>query len=52
MEKTTKDFIEIAYKAMQKAYFIESKEMTDCESESAKMVGKVLQAVGDLSRQQ
>jgi hypothetical protein len=50
MEKVTKDFIEIAYRALQSAYYNESKGMTDLDSESVKEVGNVLQAVGDLSR--
>jgi hypothetical protein len=50
MNETTKEFIQIAYAAMQKAYWHESKNMTECDTETAKMVGKVLQVLGDLSR--
>jgi hypothetical protein len=50
MNETAREFIKIAYAAMQKAYQHESKGMTECETETAKKVGEVLQAVGDLSR--
>ena len=51
MKKTTKEFIEIAYKAMQSAYYNECGEnMENMNCDKAKEVGKVLQIVGDLSR--
>lgn len=50
MEKSTKEFIEIAYLAMQKAYWHESKEMTNCDSDTAKKVAETLEMVGALTR--
>ena len=50
MNKTAREFIILAYRAMQKAYEYESDGITNCDKESAKEVGKVLQMVGDLSR--
>lgn len=50
MDKITREFIKIAYQAMQQAYNNESKEMTECDTETSKKVGEVLQIVGDLSR--
>lgn len=50
MNEITRKFIELAYKAMQDAYYNETNGMIDLDSETAKKVGEVLQAVGDLSR--
>ena len=50
MNKTAREFIKIAYEAMQKAYQYQTNGMRECETETAKMVGDVLQAVSDLSR--
>jgi hypothetical protein len=50
MDETARDFIKIAYEAMQKAYWHQSEKMTKCDTEVAKKVGEVLQAVSDLSR--
>ena len=50
MNETTRDFIQIAYAAMQKAYKSETKGMTECNTETANMVGDVLQMIGELSR--
>lgn len=50
MNETAREFIKIAYEAMQKAYQHQTNGMTECETETAIMVGNVLQAVGDLSR--
>ena len=50
MDKITKKFVELAYKAMLEAYINESKGMTDLDSDTVKKVGEVLQAVSDLSR--
>jgi len=50
MNEVTREFIEIAYKAMQKAYWHASNKTTECDTDIAKEVGAVLQAVGDLSR--
>ena len=50
MNETAREFIKIAYAAMEKAYWHQTNGMAECETETAKMVGNVLQAVGDLSR--
>ena len=50
MNETAREFIKIAYAAMQKAYQYQTNGMTECDTETANMVGNVLQAVGDLSR--
>ena len=50
MNEITKKFIELAYKAMQDAYCSETNGMIDLDSETAKKVGDVLQAVGELTR--
>ena len=50
MKQTTREFIEIALEAMRKAYWYESNEMRDCDSETAKKVGDALQMVSDVSR--
>jgi len=50
MNKTAREFIILAYNALQKAYEYESEGMTNCDKESAKEVGNALQMVGDLSR--
>ena len=50
MNETTREFIKIAYAAMRKAYQYETKGLTECNTETANMVGDVLQKVGDLSR--
>jgi hypothetical protein len=52
MNEITREFIEIAYKAMQKAYWHQSNGMTDNDSEMSKKVGDALQMIGDLSRMQ
>lgn len=50
MNETTRDFIQIAYAAMQKAYRSETKGLTECNTVTAMMVGDAMQKVGDLSR--
>ena len=50
MNEITKKFIELAYKAMQDAYYSETNGIVDLGSESAKKIGDVLQAVGELTR--
>lgn len=58
MKKVTREFVKIAYHAMQQAYYHESDVNNgvgeynglDYDSEEAKKVGEVLQAVSDLSR--
>lgn len=57
MKKVTREFIKVAYYAMQQAYYHESDNNNgvgeyniNLDSEEAKKVGEVLQAVSDLSR--
>lgn len=50
MEKITREFINLAYAAMQQAYYNETHEMKDCDTATAHKVGEVLQMVSDLSR--
>ena len=50
MNETAREFIKIAYAAMEKAYWHQTNGMRECGTETAKIVGNVLQAVGDLSR--
>lgn len=50
MNEITREFIEIARKALDRAYWHQSNGMTDTESELVKKVGDALQMVGDLSR--
>jgi hypothetical protein len=50
MDKTAREFIIIAYNALQKAYEYESDGLTNINKESANKVGDALQMVGDLSR--
>ena len=50
MNEVTRDFINIAYKALEKAYWYESEKMTKNNTELALEIGAALQAVGDLSR--
>lgn len=57
-EESYKRFLNIAYQAMQSAYHAEMDKSNgvnivgdfDFDNEEAKKIGKVLQAVGDLSR--
>ena len=58
MKKVTREFVKIAYHAMQQAYYHESDVNNgegeyrglDDNTEAAKKVGEVLQAVSNLSR--
>ena len=58
MKRVTREFVKIAYQAMQSAYYTEMDKGNgvdnmgdfDFDNEEAKKIGEVLQAVGDLSR--
>ena len=50
MNETAREFIKIAYAALEKAYWYESEKITKCNTDTAKEIGAALQAVGDLSR--
>lgn len=50
MEAITKDFIMLAHKALERAYYNETNQMTNLDSETAKQIGTALQMVGDLIR--
>lgn len=51
MNKKTREFVKIAYLAMQSAYYNEVEANgNNFDAEWVKVVGDVLQEVGDLSR--
>ena len=51
MKKVSREFINLAYSAMQRAYEYECGGDPCSSNESAKKIGEVLQIVGDLSRE-
>lgn len=50
MKEVTRDFVLVALRAMEKAYYYESDKMNNYDTDIAKKVGEVLQAISDLSR--
>lgn len=50
MDNVTREFIEIARKALDRAYWHATNEGKELNTELAKKVGDALQMVGDLSR--
>jgi hypothetical protein len=50
MNETAREFILIAYNALQKAYKYESDGLKNPNKDLARKVGDALQMVGDLSR--
>ena len=60
MKRVTREFVKMAYTAMQSAYYTEADKTNGVEAvgdydfradnETLKKIGEVLQAVGDLSR--
>ena len=50
MNETAREFIIIAYNALQKAYKYESDGLKNPDKDLARKVGDALQMVGDLSR--